>query len=269
VEEGGARYLVDTGASVSAARAVRGPLSKVAGGVLGGTVRAARMSMPPGVDGMYIHICIDALHTLSDSISPSIHHPSIHATLHHTHAGILGWDWLRHSAHQRVEFDLRDPQGARLRLDEDADMDYAQAGSFETKSLGGGELPCVDLEMFGVACCKALGVLDSGSPLTIVSPASSEAAALFDERQLSDADLPPLHTMGVDGLRAELLPKRAAGLRLGGVGGIELANRMVYSAQLPMMAAVAPTDLPLALVGLDLLGARFALDLQRGILQLY
>jgi hypothetical protein len=54
VEEGGARYLVDTGASVSAARAVRGPLSEVAGGVLGGTVRAARMSMPPGVDGTYV-----------------------------------------------------------------------------------------------------------------------------------------------------------------------------------------------------------------------
>ena len=54
VEEGGARYLVDTGASVSAARTVRGPLSEVAGGVLGGTVRAARMSMPPGVDGMCV-----------------------------------------------------------------------------------------------------------------------------------------------------------------------------------------------------------------------
>ena len=234
VEEGGARYLVDTGASVSCARTARGPLSETAVGVLGGAARAAGMSLPPGVDG------------------------------------ILGWDWIRHSAQQRVEFDLREPERAWLRLDEGDAGGYAQAGGFDTRTLGGGLLPCLDLELFGVSRGTALGVLDTGSPLTIVSPAASETAALFDEHQLSDAALPPLHTMGVDGLQTELLPKRAAGLRLGGARGgwIDVVDPKVFSAQLPMMAAAGPTDTPLALVGLDVLGDRFALDLERGILEM-
>ena len=234
VEEGGARYLVDTGASVSCARAARGPLSETAAGVLGGASRAAGMSMPAGVDG------------------------------------ILGWDWIRHSAQQRVEFDLREPGRAWLRLDEGDAGGYTQAGGFGTRALGGGQLPCLVLELFGVSRCTALGVVDTGSPLTIVSPAASESAALFDEQQLSDSALPPLYTMGVDGLQTELLPKRAAGLRLGGAGAgwIEVADRKVFSAQLPMMAAAGPTDTPLALVGLDVLGNRFALDLERGVLEM-
>jgi hypothetical protein len=43
VEEGGGRFLVDTGASVSVARSVRGPLSETAATRLGGERRAASM----------------------------------------------------------------------------------------------------------------------------------------------------------------------------------------------------------------------------------
>ena len=46
VEEGGGRFLVDTGASVSVAKSVRGPLSETAGTRLGGEQRATSMVTP-------------------------------------------------------------------------------------------------------------------------------------------------------------------------------------------------------------------------------
>jgi hypothetical protein len=99
--------------------------------------------------------------------------------------GIFGWDWVQTLARKRVEFALDE---GMLRIDEATPFsDVGGTGSFrraafETRLVGGGELPCTEVALYGVSSAQAMGIIDTGSPLTIVSPAFADAAALFDEQ---------------------------------------------------------------------------------------
>ena len=94
--------------------------------------------------------------------------------------GIMGWDWVQHFASARAEFDLLDPNASVLRVDELPVGAPLAACSFQTQLIAAGRLPCLSVTMYGVSVSTTIGVIDSGSPLTIVSPAFADTAALFD-----------------------------------------------------------------------------------------
>ena len=98
--------------------------------------------------------------------------------------GIFGWDWVHTLARKRVELALDE---GMLRIDEVtpcsvSGTDSFRRAAFETRLVGGGELPCTEVALYGVSSAQAMGIIDTGSPLTIVSPAFADAAALFDEQ---------------------------------------------------------------------------------------
>ena len=98
---------------------------------------------------------------------------------------------------------------------------------------------------------------DTGSPVTIVTPALSDGAALFDHETNTDqqSQTPqPLQTLGADGLITTLQPKLAHGVFLGadtdkGMAGISRARCTLYRGDLPMMRAVGGMT-EAALIGL-------------------
>eukprot|EP00961_Rhodomonas_salina_P208097 2808211-Rhodomonas_salina.3 len=63
--------------------------------------------------------------------------------------------------------------------------------------------------MYGVSSGKGTAVIDTGSPVTIISPKLATAAALFDEQQLRE-DVETLMTTGTDGRQTQLSTRRAA-----------------------------------------------------------
>jgi hypothetical protein len=218
LREGTAWYLVDTGASISI---IKGEPLGVNSMMAVKKLRAGENSamLPPGVDG------------------------------------ILGWNWL--SQYERVAFHLSSSE-PKLYIDENAPFcsdDPKYSAKFTVTNIGAGELPCVSFTAYGVASTDSpLGILDTASPVTIVSPTLCDSAALFDP----ETDVEPLLTYGADGTTTKLIPKLAHGIFLGGT--IQRTRCTVYRGDLPMLRAVGLGDRAAALVGLDLLGDRFCFD---------
>merc|ERR1712151_1116163 len=96
--------------------------------------------------------------------------------------GILGWDFLSFVADRRITFDLKQ----RSLVIDGPSPRFAGFGSsrrvakLDLRQIGGSRLPCVDLDCFGSSSCVgAMGIVDTGSLITIVSTALSEEAGLF------------------------------------------------------------------------------------------
>mmetsp|Transcript_6667 Transcript_6667/g.17437 ORF Transcript_6667/g.17437 Transcript_6667/m.17437 type:complete len:259 (-) Transcript_6667:35-811(-) len=159
--------------------------------------------------------------------------------------GILGFDALRELAsegpHRRVEFDFVD---GVLRVNEPAERDVRRC------PLADDPFPLVDCQVFGLASCDVAAVVDTGSPVTIANRRLADLAGLTD-----DDGARPIETRNADGSVTGLVPKTAFGLR---VADVDRPNCRIYVGDLPAMALV---DRPVhLLLGLDVLGTRFALE---------
>lgn len=232
IVEGSSWYLLDTGSTVTFIKnSPQAPLSKLAqdlcdlGSGAPGSGAPRDVVLPPNVDG------------------------------------ILGWNWF--SKWKTVTFDLVANQGY-LHLDAGTPFlmqgSPSFSGSFKNKPCGNGLLPFSSFNCYGVSQSECSnGIIDTGAPVSIVSPALADQASLFD---IQDKDIlkQQLTIMGADGKLTTLLPKLAAGVIIG--GGIQRAKCRLYRGDLPMMHAVGLGKEKVALIGLDLLGRKFSLDLE-------
>jgi len=165
-------------------------------------------------------------------------------------AGIVGWDVL--SSYASVEFDLT---AGVLRLDGPAGASAGPKAPVTPRALGAssGLYPLVACQFFGAGDCAVEALLDTGSPSTLANEALASAAGLFPDDEV-DGDFV---TTGAGGESAALRRCRAAGLVLG--ERIERPGAAVLVGDLPQWAALG-VEGPAALVGLDVLGARFRVE---------
>jgi len=227
VKNGGCPYtsesfLIDSGASTSVSRPMLRPSSSIFSTHIASTSNSAEVSLPPGVDG------------------------------------IVGFDFMM--TRESLVFDFNDN---KLYIDEAAPFEASPPKSqvqlkFKTV-VGGALLPTIPFTAYGVSQSTSEGIVDTGSPLTIVSPTFAQEAALFD----CDGDLDVQHglsSIGVDGLSVSLDPKKCAGLTCGDAVDdkqISLPQFPVYVGDIAMMQQTCTT----VLIGLDTLGPRFKLDI--------
>ena len=134
---------------------------------------------------------------------------------------------------------------------------------FSVRRVSAGELPFLDMRLEGGSACVVPAVLDTGSPLTMVSPEAAAEAGL--RRGDTSGDVV---TAGVDGQPTPLQVHECARAVLGGEGGesggggggggsgggglVREATRC-WVGTLPLMQACGLAGRPNALVGLDLL----------------
>lgn len=175
--------------------------------------------------------------------------------------GILGWDFLKSVAKRSVSFDLKQN---RLEFDTlprygGSGADLAMAAPIKVEQVGGGQLPCVDMDVFGTtSCLGARGILDTGSLITIVSTVLSDTAGLFP------AEDGAYHVAsGYDGKSVKLLAMDTAGIR---IGSIQRYRARVWSGVPAMMQAIGIHTTPVALLGLDFLGSHFTIDFEESML---
>lgn len=151
--------------------------------------------------------------------------------------GILGFDAMR-AAGGAVELDFA--RGAlRVHARERwAAPRGATALPLEVRRVSAGELPFVAMRLEGgaagggaSACCEVPGVLDTGSPLTMVSPEAAAAAGLTRGDAAADVT-----TTGVDGQPTPLQAHEGRRALLGG-GAVARAPMRCWVGTLPLMQA--------------------------------
>jgi len=170
--------------------------------------------------------------------------------------GILGYDFLK--AHASADFDF--PRNA-LRLDEQL-LAAGEDVPFRELPFGSKAYPVVDVSVFAMDACEAVGLVDSASPITLCNAKCDDGAGLF-----ADAAAEPRTTTGVDGRAVRLRGSTAAGLRVGSV--FEKAGVSLAVADTPSMAQLGFSDEPFLLLGLDVLGDHFAFDFRTMSLRLF
>ena len=174
--------------------------------------------------------------------------------------GILGIDVLRGFAAAEL-----DCAAAELRLHR---APYAAAADgvalpMELRRVSAGQLPLVTMRFGDVDC--GLVLVDTGSPVTMVTPELAEAARMSPDDP--DADI---ITTGVDGQPTRMAATRCARAALGAVVADDVR---VFAGVPPMMTRVGWGGERAALLGLDLLlgggaGRTVVLDFERGELRL-
>jgi len=174
--------------------------------------------------------------------------------------GILGLDFFQ--AFSVAEFDY---QACKCRFHEDASTLLSTkyvSRPFETRSVGLGTLLFTNMK-FGN--CTTRSLIDSGSPVTIVTPETSNKA--FMTR--SDASEHDITSTGVDGTSNTLKAVRCNKLH---AGPFEVRDALLYSGTIPMAAAAGLTGQPFALLGLDVLAGNssrsFAIDFANKMIHL-
>ena len=186
--------------------------------------------------------------------------------------GILGVDSLK--GYQAVELDWAAPE-LRLHtapLTDDSEEIASMPLFF--RRVAGGELPFVRASFEGGSCSELDGLVDTGSPVTMITPELASEAALDLGALAEDADI---ITTGVDGqptrMRATLCRAIALGDPMADEPTINHAGATVYTGKCPMMAKVGWEGSPAALLGLDVLrmnaatSGRLVLDFGRGRLK--
>ena len=173
--------------------------------------------------------------------------------------GILGIDVLRGFAAAEL-----DCAAAELRLHR---APYTAADGvalpMELRRVSAGQLPLVTMRFGDVDC--GLVLVDTGSPVTMVTPELAEAARMTPDDP--DADI---ITTGVDGQPTRMAATRCARAALGAVVADDVR---VFAGVPPMMTRVGWGGERAALLGLDLLlgggaGRTVVLDFERGELRL-
>ena len=178
--------------------------------------------------------------------------------------GILGIDCMRSFA--AAEFDW---QASVLRLHRDSwqsptsrVVDGVEVGvgacvsmPLTMRRVAGGELPFVTAA-FGSKSdesgrCQVEGLVDTGSPVTMVTPELCDLAKMV-ESSIRDDDV---LTTGVDGQPTRMRASRCDVIALGDPQGQRVAHvaTTVYSGVCPMMSMVGWEGTPAALLGLDVL----------------
>lgn len=231
--KGGAlRLLVDSGASVS----ILGYASSQR--VLPGAVPGSRAPIPcPGLPGLRLECTVG---------SPQQYFPA-------GVDGVLGIDCLR--SFSAVELDW-----ARRELKLHAVWSEADGGAgrvsipMTMRAVSAGVLPFVEASFVGdsASVCTIKGLVDTGSPVTMVTPELCTAAAMAPSASTDD-----IMTTGVDGSPARMVASSCATVLLGGGadGAAGLAHRdaVCFAGMCPMMAMVGWQGTAAGLIGLDLL----------------
>ena len=173
--------------------------------------------------------------------------------------GILGIDVLRGFAAAEL-----DCAAAELRLHR---APYTAADGvalpMELRRVSAGQLPLITMKFGDVDC--GLVLVDTGSPVTMVTPELAEAARMTPDDP--DADI---ITTGVDGQPTRMAATRCARAALDTVVADDVR---VFAGVPPMMTRVGWGGERAALLGLDLLlgggaGRTVVLDFERGELRL-
>jgi predicted aspartyl protease len=154
-------------------------------------------------------------------------------------AGILGRDFL---AQHELEIDLPG-QVVRLLAPGERPLPGRAARVPFTNADDG--LMHSELEIAGV---KIPAIFDLGAQVTILNDRAVKAAMLEPAGGAGAAT-----ASGADGTPTAMLRQKAKRIRL---GDLELADRFVFSGDLPVFAALGLDQGPAALLGLDLLGDR-------------
>ena len=230
------RLLVDTGASTS----VLGAAEVAALGLVAGPDGKAAVPLEFG----------GARVTASCIVQQGFLPPGV--------AGILGLDVMLQWA--SLELDLT-AGIARLRTTAPEPPDTTVPMPFRPVSLG--LLPFVGLELRGKgadsdeglpAVCRCEGLVDTGSPVTIVTPSASAAAGAVRGDVLQD-----MTATGVDGTPTKMEAMVCEELVVGeGPGGWTQIRAPIQSGKPGMMSLVGMGEQQVALLGLDVLcaGAR-------------
>lgn len=229
------RLLVDTGASrsVLASTAVERATGRPAAG-------QAAMLECPSLGGL----------TLDCAVVPALP-PGVD--------GIFGFDTMRKFPAVELDFHRGVMRLHTSRYVSSATEEVGMAMTVQRVSLG--DLPFIPLALHGGVgrCCSVSGLVDTGSPVTMVTPELTAEAALPRA-----ADVEDIVTTGVDGRPAALSAVRFESAAMGGQdGGGAVAVRTgghAYSGTLPLMQQVGWAGRPAALIGLDLLGRRTVVD---------
>ena len=230
------RLLVDTGASrsVLASAAVERATGRPASGQPQATVEC------PALGGLALDCAV------APALPPGVD-------------GIFGFDAMRQF--RAVDLDRR--RGV-MRLHARryvADSSTAVGLPMAVQRVSLGELPFVELALHGGdgRCCSVSGLVDTGSPVTMVTPELTAEAALPRAVGVDD-----IVTTGVDGRPTALSAVRFEYVAMGsqelGVDRIVRMGGHAYSGTLPLMQQVGWAGRPAALVGLDLLGRRVVVD---------
>ena len=245
-EVDGTRLLVDTGSAVSiissaaaskfglATDAQRQTLrSKTSAVVLPCfSVASLGMMLPPGVDGI---LGIDCLRSFSAA----------------------EFDWaasqLRLHAQSEDWGSMTRVDGNGLELGPGASVSMP----LKIKRVSAGELPFITCA-FGSRAdesgrCEIEGLVDTGSPVTMVTPELAEIAKMVGTRDAND----DIMTTGVDGLPTRMRASKCDVIALGTSSGaarrVAHLDTVVFAGTCPMMAAVGWQGTPAALLGLDVL----------------
>jgi hypothetical protein len=238
----GLRLLVDTGSAISI-------LSSAAGARLGHSTGATLRSRRDATLALPNFGVASPMQQLPDGVD-----------------GILGIDCLRSFA--AAEFDW---QASRLRLHREPwesptgrvdgsgrvelGVGACVAMPLTMRRVAAGELPFVTAA-FGSKSdesgrCQVEGLVDTGSPVTMVTPELAELARMVESSVRDDDVL----TTGVDGQPTRMRASRCDVIALGDPQGQRVAHvaTRVYAGVCPMMAAVGWEGTPAALLGLDVL----------------
>lgn len=174
--------------------------------------------------------------------------------------GVLGLDFFQ--TYSVVEFDY---QASTCRFYEDTSTLLSSkyiSLPFVTRSVGLGSLLFINVN-FGD--CTTLSLIDSGSPVTIVTPETSNKAGMTS----ADTSENGITSTGVDGTSNTLEAVRCKKLH---AGPFEVRDALLYSGAIPMAAATGLTGQPFALLGLDMLAGNssrsFAIDFVNKIIHL-
>ena len=239
--QGGAYAEIDAAAPTGASRLLRMLIdSGAATTILSSDAAAALGFGPPGSRG-----------SLTSRRHPSLALPcgvaSAQQQLPSGVDGILGVDCMR--AYNAAELDWA---AAKLRLH--AQPYEASGGAaampMSMRRVSAGELPFVT-SSFGsagaAAPCRVEGLVDTGSPVTMVTPELAEQARVrWDTDPKED-----IITTGVDGQPMRMRAATCDAVQLG--VGVTHGRTVVYVGVCPMMRAVGWEGTAAALLGLDVL----------------
>ena len=177
--------------------------------------------------------------------------------------GILGFDVLSSFATSEINWRTNELRLHEQPLEEAGAAMAGAAGAaelpFSVRQVSAGRLPFVRA-VFGTAPpCDAL--LDSGSPVTMITPELCDLAGVSMLVEPPDADI---ISTGVDGqptrMRATLCERALLGSEAALGGQVERARVRVFTGTCSMMQQVGWAGTPAALIGLDLLACRGASD---------
>ena len=113
------------------------------------------------------------------------------------------------------------------------------------RQVSAGLLPFVDVTFSsGGQTVKVHGLIDSGSPVTMITPELRDAVAMVPCKITE-----PIVTTGVDGQPTRMAPCVCASVSLG--TALEHTNAVGFAGLCPMMRMVGWEGTPAALIGLD------------------